>query len=203
MSIGSYFFIAFFLSALGSTPIGMITLKVTEKTIHDGFRSGVMVALGATVIEFLYTYIALSSTDFFLDNVNINSTINLIAMVVFFGLGFYHIFKKSKVVLNHSGEYKTFDFFKGLILASMNMLIIPFWIFLVIWLKNYGVELSTNFEQLIFSAGAAFGALIIFLLYVRLGKFIATRIQKVAFYTNKLVGSLFLMLGIYQLIQFF
>jgi len=203
MNLAAYFFIAFILSALGSMPIGMITLKIVEKTIHNGYRSGVMFALGATVIEFLYTYIALTSMDFFLDNVEVNSFINIVAMAVFFGLGFYHIFKKTKTIFDSKGAYKAFDFFKGIMLASMNMLIIPFWIFLAIWLKNYGVEFLSNTEVLIFSFGAAFGALTMFLLYTRLGKFIAQRIQKVASYTNKTVGVLFLLLGIYQLTQLF
>ncbi len=203
MSLLIYFLVAFLLSALGSMPIGMISLKVTEKTIHDGFRSGVMVSLGATVIEFLYTFIALSFTDFFLDNVSVNSTINLVAMTVFFGLGFYHLFKRTNTILESGGEYKSFDFIKGFLLAAMNMLIIPFWIFLVIWLKNYGFEFSTEIQILVFSTGSALGALSIFLLYTRLGKYIVQRIQKVAFYTNKTVGILFLLLGIYQFIQFF
>ena len=203
MNLAVYFFIAFILSALGSMPIGMITLKIIEKTIHDGYRSGLMFALGATVIEFLYTYIALTSMEFFLDNVEVNSFINTLAMVVFFSLGLYHIFKKTKTILDSEGEYKTFDFFKGTMLAAMNMLIIPFWLFMAIWLKNYELYFLSNSQILIFSLGAALGALMMFLLYSRLGKYIAQRIQKVAFYTNKTVGVLFLLLGIYQLTQLF
>jgi threonine/homoserine/homoserine lactone efflux protein len=203
MSLITYFFTAFILSALGSMPIGMITLKVTEKTIHDGYRSGVMVALGATVIEFSYTYIAITSVDFFIQNDDVNLYINLIAMTVFFALGFYHLFKKTKMVLDSKGEYKTFDFVKGIMLASVNMLIIPFWIFLSLWLKSYDFDFSTNYQILIFSIGAALGALAIFLTYSLLGKFVVSKIQKVSLYTNRVVGVLFLMLGIYQLIQLF
>ena len=178
MNLAAYFFIAFFLSAMGSMPIGMITLKIVEKSIHDGYRSGVTFALGATVIEFLYTYFALVFMDFFLDNVEANSFMNIVAMIVFFGLGFYHLLKKAKVVLEGDGSYNSFDFVKGIMLASMNMLIIPFWIFLVIWLKNYNVEISTHAQILAFSIGSGLGALVIFLLYSWLGKFIAQRLQK-------------------------
>ena len=97
MSLTAYFFIAFVISALGSMPIGMITLKIAEKSIHDGYRSGIMVSMGATVIEFLYTYIALVSMDFFIHEVSVNLYINLIAMVVFFGLGFFNLVLKQKL----------------------------------------------------------------------------------------------------------
>jgi threonine/homoserine/homoserine lactone efflux protein len=203
MNLLTYFFIAFVLSALGSMPIGMITLKVAEKTIHDGYRSGVMISLGATVIEFSYTYIALVSMDFFIQNVGVNLYINLIAMMVFFTLGFYHLLRKTKTILDSDGEYKTSDFVKGIVLASMNMLIIPFWIFLAVWLKNYGFEFATTSQILIFSIGSALGALVIFLLYTRLGKLVVSKIQKVSYYTNRTVGLIFLLLAMYQLTQLF
>jgi threonine/homoserine/homoserine lactone efflux protein len=203
MNLVAYFFIAFVLSALGSMPVGMITLKIAEKTIHDGYRSGVMVSLGATTIEFLYTYIAIASMDFFIQNVGLNLYINLIAMTVFFALAFYHLFKKTSQILESKGEYKTFDFIKGILLASMNMLIIPFWIFLVVWLKNYGFEFSTITQILVFSIGSALGALVIFILYSRLGKLVVNKIQKVSYYTNRTVGVLFLLLAMYQLTQLF
>ena len=203
MSLTAYFFIAFVISALGSMPIGMITLKIAEKSIHDGYRSGIMVSMGATVIEFLYTYIALVSMDFFIHEVSVNLYINLIAMVVFFGLGFYHLLKKTKTILVGDGEYNSFDFIKGIMLASMNMLIIPFWLFWAVWLKKYGFDFSSFTQVLFFSIGSALGALAIFILYSRLGKLVVTKVQKVSLYTNKIVGLLFLLLGIYQLTQLF
>ncbi len=203
MNLLTYFCIAFVLSACGSMPIGMITLKVAEKTIHNGYRSGVMISLGATVIEFLYTYIALASMDFFVQNVGVNLYINLIAMTVFFALGFHHLLKKTKSIPDSKGEYKTFDFIKGILLAAMNMLIIPFWIFLAIWLKTYGFDFSSTSQILIFSVGSALGALVIFLLYTLLGRFVVYKIQKVSFYTNRTVGVLFILLAVYQLTQLF
>ena len=124
-------------------------------------------------------------------------------MTVFFALGFYHLLKKTKTILDSKGEYKTFDFIKGIILAAMNMLIIPFWIFLAIWLKTYGYDFSSTSQILVFSFGSALGALVIFLLYTRLGRFVVNKMQKVSFYTNRTVGVLFLLLGIYQLTQLF
>jgi flagellar biosynthesis component FlhA len=105
--------------------------------------------------------------------------------------------------LSSKGEYKSSDFIKGILLASMNMLIIPFWIFLAIWLKNYDFTFSSASQIWVFSIGSALGALVIFLLYSRLGSFVVTKIQKVSYYTNKTVGLLFLLLAIYQLIQLF
>ncbi len=203
ITLSAYFFTAFGLSALGSLPVGMITLKVAEKTIYDGYRSGLMLSLGATVIEFLYTVVALIGMDIFLKNLEVNSFFNVLAMTVFFILGFYHLFKKAKPALHSKGEYKTFDFLKGILLASMNMLIFPFWVFLAVWLKGYGFAFSSYEQILVFSIGSALGALVIFLAYSRLGRLVVNKMQSVSFYTAKAVGMLFLLLGIYQLIRLF
>ena len=124
-------------------------------------------------------------------------------MTVFFALGFYHLLKKTKTILDSKGEYKTFDFIKGILLAAMNLLIIPFWIFLAIWLKSYGFDFNSTSQILVFSLGSALGALVIFLLYTKLGRFVVNKIQKVSFYTNKTVGVLFLLLAMYQFTQLF
>ena len=58
MELVKYFIIAFFLSALGTIPIGLITLTIAQKTLEKGKVAGWQIAMGATVIEFVYTLIA-------------------------------------------------------------------------------------------------------------------------------------------------
>lgn len=203
MSLFTYFITALVLSSLGSIPVGIITLTITERTINKGFKSGLMIALGATIMEFVYTFIALYGLDFLNTNVQIGFSIKILATCIFFILGFYYLLKKSKPVKQTTLGFNYFDFFRGVLVGALNMLIIPFWIFLALWLKTQGFKFSDNTQILIFSFGAAIGAFSIFLIYIKLGKYVMTRMQRITMYTNKGVGSLFLILGIYQLIQFF
>ena len=83
MTLIVYFFVAFILSFLGSIPIGLITLTIAQKTIQNGRRSGLMVALGATIMEFVYTFIALLSLEFFTQNTAIGNYIKTFALVLF------------------------------------------------------------------------------------------------------------------------
>lgn len=201
MTLLAYFTIAFVLSALGSVPTGMITLTIMQTTIQKGSKSGVIFSLGATVIEWLYTYIALFFLDFFTNNIQVDGYFKIIATVVFFLLGAFHFFKKNKPETPIQLNYQYFDFLHGISIAMMNVLIIPFWIFLAIWLAGYEMLFTTQPQLLIFSTGSAIGALVIFLIYVRLGKLMVGKIKRVKEYSGKAVGLVFFALGVYQLFQ--
>jgi hypothetical protein len=85
---------ALFLSFLGSLPIGLITLTITQKTIQNGRHSGLMIALGATIMEFVYAFIALLSLDLFTQNTSTRNYIKIFATAIFLALGFYFLWKK-------------------------------------------------------------------------------------------------------------
>ena len=98
MNIIIYFLIGLVLSFLGSIPIGLITLTITQKTIEKGRISGLMIALGATVMEFVYTFIALISLDFFSNNETIGNYIKMFATVLFLGMGVFYFLKKMHLI---------------------------------------------------------------------------------------------------------
>ena len=108
-----YFIIGLVLSFLGSIPIGLITLTITQRTIEKGRTSGLMIALGATIMEFVYTFIALISLDFFSNNDMIGQYIKIFATVLFLGMGAYYFFKKNTASLKPVPTYDYFDFLRG------------------------------------------------------------------------------------------
>ena len=204
MNLSVYFLVALVLSFLGTIPIGLITLTITQKTIKSGRNAGLMIALGATVMEFSYTFIALTLLDFFTKNTAISQYIKIAATVVFLTMGIYFLIKKSKSkIKTTSKEYNYMDFFRGVTVGMMNLLIIPFWIFLGIWLEAHGLLFERMRCVFSFSAGAAIGAFLAFLGYILLSEYIVTKTKTIDKYTNKAVGFLFLGLGVYQAVQFF
>ena len=200
MEWGPYFLVALILSFLGSIPIGLITLTITQKTIQNGRQSGIMVALGASVMEFFYTYVALISLDFFTRNTVIGDYIKIFATIIFLGMGLFHLLKKNNKIESPS-SYNYFDFGRGVIIGAMNMLIVPFWIFLGIWLEANGFIFDQQIIIITFCVGATFGAMIAFWGYIWLSEYIVTKIKEINKYTNKVIGIMFLGLAILQVIQ--
>ena len=83
----------------------------------------------------------------------------------------------------------------------MNLLIVPFWIFLGLWLESNGYIFDNYNIITSFSFGSAAGALLMFLVYIWMSDAIINKSNEIKRYTNKAVGILFFGLGIFQLIQ--
>lgn len=203
MEVSQHFLVSFVLSFLGSLPLGMITLTITQRTIQNGKNSGTLLALGATVMEFVYTYIALVSLDFFTQNTEVDQYIKIGATCAFFLMAIYFLSKKSKPNPTSASAYDYFDFFRGVVVGAMNLLIVPFWIFIALWLQTYDMRFDQIANILSFSTGSALGALLAFLGYVWLSKIIVSRVQQISQYTDRVVGIIFLGLGFFQLTQLF
>ena len=64
----THFLLGFVFSFIGSIPFGMINLTVVDTTIHKGLRAGIVLGLGAAIIEFFQAIIAVLFTHIFIDN---------------------------------------------------------------------------------------------------------------------------------------
>ncbi len=162
-----------------------------------------MVALGAAVVEFVYTLVAVYFIDTIVKSALIGSMIKWTMAVVFMGLGFYYLYKKIEPVQKKISKSSSKDFGYGILVAGMNLLIIPTWIFIGLWMRSNGYQFSHISEILTISFGSALGGLMVFAGYVRLGRFIVTRMQTVTRYTNRLLGAIFLCLATVQLLRIF
>ena len=150
MNLFFYFVISFIISALGSLPTGLITLTVMQRTVEAGKKAGIMLALGATIMEFVYTLIALCGLGFFEESLASNYYMKVFATIVFFAFGLYNYFKRNEPSSKVKSDYNYFDFGRGILVAAMNVLIIPFWLFIALWLGSCEMIFDTQWKIFIF-----------------------------------------------------
>ena len=198
MELIQYFFVAFFLSGLGTVPIGLITLTIVQKTIEKGRTAGMMVSFGATILEFIYCFIALKFLAYLSNNNSTGQFMEIGSGFIFLILGIYFLFKKNNKEKTIKTKSNNRDFIIGLIAGSMNMLIVPFWLFIGAWLNSNGYYLDDNFDIVLFSIGAALGALVVFYAYILLSEWVVKKSEKVDYYANKIIGVLFIGLAVLQ-----
>ena len=204
MTFFIHFIIAFVLSLLGTIPLGIITLTLADVTIKRGIKAGIYYSLGASVFEFIYTFVALKFINLFMDNPAIETNIRWAALIVFFGLSIYYFLSNpNPPQQKESVQDKRSSFLKGMGIASLNMLIVPYWIFLGTWLHSDGWIILDSFWILIFSIGATLGALAVFLAYAKLSELVLQKSDRIVKWTNKIIGFVFLILGIYQAVSLF
>lgn len=199
------FFIALFLSFIGSLPFGMINMAVAHTAIQKGVKAGVWMGFGAALVECVQVFIALKFTWLFEQGGLLGDVVRLISIVVFFVAGIYFLlFAKSKIP--DSGEQvvvgKGHEFIKGMGISSLNLMVIPYWIFYGTLLMDRGWLEKKDWNVLVFSVGAMSGAFLLLVVYAYLGDRVLSRSAQITKWVNQFIGLILIGFGIYQLWEY-
>jgi len=191
----------FVLSLFGSLPPGLISLSVAQTSILRGKQAAVAVTLGAAFAEFFQAWAAVALTDWFLSHPNAEKGFQWAALPVFLGIGLHLVFfakppkpPKSPEELS-AGSFRR-QFLKGLILSVFNLLAIPYWFVYCGWLRVEGWWQDGLLSTLIFALGVSLGTVFALGLYVWLGQMLLNNSKDVARYANRVIGLIFLGLGL-------
>lgn len=197
------FFIALFLSFIGSLPFGMINMAVANTAIQKGVRAGIYMGLGAALVELFQVYIALKFSWLFEEGGVFGNAIQVIAMIVFFVAGIYFLFfakAKNKIIENKTLTKRRHEFIKGMGISSLNVMVIPYWIFYGTLLIENGWLAKDNEHVLVFSIGAMAGAFLLLVGYAYLGDKVLSRSEQITRWVNKFIGVVLIGFGVYQLV---
>lgn len=195
----THFLLGFVFSFIGSIPFGMINLTVVDTTIHKGLRAGIVLGIGAAIVEFFQAIIAVLFTHVFIDNPQISQIIHWVAIPIFFGLAIYHFLQSGKETQHKSSEKSLSPFYKGLFISSLNMLAVPYWVFYATYFTSVGWLSSTKGLLLVFCVGISVGAFSLFVVFAKLSSLVVQRMSKISSVTNQVLAVIFLGLGIFQL----
>lgn len=195
------FLIAFGLSFIGSLPFGMINMAVAHTAIHKGVRAGIIMGLGAALIEFFQVWVALKFTWLFAEGGTMGNVLKILAAIIFFAAGIYFIFfaKTKTAELNTVIRVKKRRvFFKGMGISLLNVMVIPYWIFYGTLLTENNLLERENTDVLLFAAGATGGAFVLLISYAFLGAHILKKSETVTRWVNVFIGVVLIGMGIWQ-----
>lgn len=189
---------------LGTLPFGTINVSIAETAILRGIRVAISMAMGAAFVEFFQAYIALSFYHILTHNPAMEKSIILFCIPVFLIIGIFYLFKK-----NHTVQHPTLKaahvigVAKGVILSSVNLMAIPYFVFIGGYLAsiNY-ISLEAEYIA-IYSSGAVLGSFLTFFIYAKLGQFIKRKSERLSIYASKIVGIIFIAIAISQAIRYY
>lgn len=203
MSLVILFFACFIFSFLGTLPFGMINMAVADVAIRKGMGPAIMFSLGAAIIEFGQGMITVKFLNLFMENEQVLSIIEWLAVIIFFACGIYFFFKKERPVQIEHRKYK-YDkgwIFKGMGISALNFMPYPFWIFFSTFLISNGIMERTMQDYIILSLGMMLGAFAMFILYARGSVWLIKKNAKLEASIRKVFASLFMLLGILQMLR--
>ncbi|MEO1517254.1 MAG: LysE family transporter [Bacteroidota bacterium] len=191
----------FFLSFVGSLPLGMINMTVADATIRKGLRAGLWVALGASLVEMVQAFASLEFSSLWMAGGGADYWIRILTLVLFFMLGLYFLLKKpteTSLEEKSEGKQRSRHFFKGVLISSLNVLAFPYWVFYGTYLRAEG-WLGNLSHVLVFSLGVMLGTFALLLGYARMSLYIVEHSRQLALWADRFIGIVFLLLGIIQL----
>lgn len=190
------------LSFIGSLPFGMINMTVAHTAIRKGMPHALATAIGAALVELVQVFVALKFTWLFHENAMVERIFQMVAMVAFLAGGIYFLFfaksKPSVSELETPGKRRG-DFFKGMFVSSLNLMVIPYWIFYATLLSANNLLVKDNPHVLVFSIGTFFGTFSLLACYALLGAKILSRSEQITKWVNKFIGALLVGFGLFQI----
>ena len=182
----------------------MINMATAYTAIQKGVRPALVLAAGAASVEFVQVFIALKFTWLFTENATAERVFQVVATLVFFGAAiFFLFFAKARPPVSNQGQPpgKRGEFLKGALISSLNLMVIPYWIFYGTLLMAHDLLIKDNAHVAVFSAGTLFGTFSLLGLYAWLGDRILRKSEKMTRWVNQFIGLLLAGFGVYQLVQ--
>jgi threonine/homoserine/homoserine lactone efflux protein len=185
-------FLGFFIAFLAVIPPGLINMTAAKISLQEGKNEAISFALGASVIIFFQTFIAVLFARFISNHQEIVSTLQEIGIFIFSLLSvyFFWIAKKPKKIKTDSRvKGKSNRFFLGMLLSTLNLLPIPFYVFASMTLAASGYFGFDKIPVAEFVIGVMIGSFTVFYIYIVAFKKIENKTEFLMRNINTIIGS--------------
>jgi threonine/homoserine/homoserine lactone efflux protein len=200
------FVFAFVASFLGSLPPGPSNLAVLHMALNKHSRAATWMALGASIMELPYSYLAVLAIQYVSAYQSIHIYLEVAAIVILLSVGTYILlFQKGKDIEAEDAREKwsLHPLWKGMLVAAFNPMLVGFWLVL----SQLGVSwkcmnVHDPYEKAGFVLGTALGAFALLMVVVMFTNKIKQYAKpRAIFYLNRAIGGLFIVLGILQAVK--
>lgn len=162
--------IGFFGSFIGVLPPGLINMYAAKISMREGRKRGLLFSVGVCITVMLQTYIALIFARYIGKHPEIVSMLQKVALGIFISLTIYFIFiakDTRREIRNHGENSKRNRFFLGVFIAMLNLLPLPYWMYLSITFSAFGAFSFTQPQLLLAVIASGVGTFASLALYVQ------------------------------------
>jgi len=196
--------LGFFIAFLAVIPPGLINMTAAKISLQEGKNIAISFVLGATVMIFFQTFIAVLFARFISNHQEIVSTLQEIGIFVFslLSIYFFWIAKKPKKIKTDSRvKGKSSRFFLGMLLSILNLLPIPFYVFASMTLAASGYFSFDKIPVAEFVIGVMIGSFTVFYIYIVAFKKIENKTEFLMRNINTIIGSVTTFMAVLTLLK--
>jgi threonine/homoserine/homoserine lactone efflux protein len=196
------FFLSMLASIAGTLPFGPINLSVVDTTINRSWRAAFHFSIAAALIEIPQSFIAIRFNPTVQQLLQHNVWVKSFVVVFFVGIGLVFFLRKPINEGEKKAKSKNSDFINGLLVSIANPQAIPFWIFILAFLKSAEyLDISDHpplYFLCLFLSGVACGKLLTLLFYAFLSQLIVRKAAFISQWMNKIIGVILMGIGLVQ-----
>jgi len=200
------FFATFSAAFMATVPPGLLNMNAAKTSVEKGKLNGVIFSLGVSTMIMVQAYIAVFISKFLYKNPEVIDLLLKIAIAVFafFAIYFFITAKRKKEQkLKEVKVSKKNSFYKGILLAALNLLTIPYYSGLNAmwneagWIKFEAKDITT------FGVAAGAGTFAVLYLYTFYFDKLETKTNRFSKNSNYILSALMLVLLVITLIRIF
>ncbi len=135
MALFYNFLIGFLGSFIGVLPPGLINMYAAKISMKEGRKKGLLFSLGVCITVMVQTYIALLFARYIEMHPEIVDMLQKVALGIFISLTIYFFFiakDTGREFRDRDAHSKTNRFFSGIFIALLNLLPLPYWVYVSI-----------------------------------------------------------------------
>jgi len=186
-------FLGFLTSSIGIIPPGLINMTAAKVSIQEGRTRALVFAIGAVLIIFLQTFLAVVFAKFIDSNPSVLLLLREVGLFIFTGLTIYFFFYAKKIKRKDDDtalKSKRSRFFLGMLLSALNFFPIPFYVFVSVTLASYDYFSFEKSFIYSFVGGSGLGAMFAFSCYIVYFKKMQSKSEFLLKNMNYLIGSI-------------
>lgn len=196
-------FTGMFISFLGSLPLGTLNVAVMQISITDGIYPAANFAIGALLAEILYVRLSLIAMDWVRKQQKLFMILEWLTLLIVLALAVSSFYaavhpKVEKNVILSSTLHR---FWLGLLMSAINPVQIPFWFGWSTVLFTKRILLPKNSHYNFYITGIAMGTILGSCVFIFGGKLIAGNLINNQHILNWVIGGIFLLTAIIQVIK--
>lgn len=195
------FLVTSVVSFAGSLQVGPVNFFVLEATLHNNRKAGMLVAVGGSIPEFIYSILALAVGLYLQQLPGAFLVFRIVTAVVLLIIGISFFVKKYKQSNTLNQQSEQHFLLRGFVLGILNPQLLPFW--LIVYTSFFsltGIRIDSAPACAGFVAGTGCGAFALHLLLIYFSNKFREKLNRwmQQVFVYKAIGGLFILLAVLQ-----
>lgn len=173
MSLLFNFIIGFIVAFIGVIPPGLLNMSAAKISSEEGRKKAFIFSFGVCCTVLLQTYVALIGASYLDSNPEVISILQKVGLGIFLCLTIYFLFiakDTRREVPEEMKKVKTNRFLKGVMIAALNLLPLPYWVYIGVTFAGFGWFSFEHTSIIAAVIGSALGTFAMLGLYIKFFK---------------------------------